>query len=80
MKRYGFIGYGNMGRALVLSLQGDGSLTPDHVTIFNRTSHRLSELSGLYPDVVLSASPSEVARTSDILFLCTDTSVARDVM
>lgn len=69
-----------MGRALVLSLLRDRSLAPDHVTVFNRTSDRLSELSEIFPDVDISTSPSEVARASDVLFLCTDTSAVGDVM
>jgi len=80
MKRYGFIGYGNMGRAVVLSLLRDRSLVPDHVTVFNRTSDRLVELSETYPDLAIAACPSDVARASDVLFLCTDTSAVQGVM
>ncbi len=80
MKRHGFIGYGNMGRAVVLSLLKDRSLAPHQVTVFNRTSDRLAQLSESYPDVAISTSLQEIARVSDILFLCTDTSAVRGVM
>jgi pyrroline-5-carboxylate reductase len=80
MKRYGFIGYGNMGRAVLLSLLGNGYIAPDKVMVYNRTPDRLKELSASYPDVVIASDPSEIARASDVLFLCTDSSAVLGVL
>ncbi len=80
MKRYGFIGYGNMGRAVVLSLLKDGTMLPEQVAVYNRTPDRCRELTAEYPDVTVLASAVDVAHSSDVLFLCTTTAAVRDIM
>lgn len=78
--RYGFIGYGNMGRTLLLSLLNDRSLTSSQVALYNRTLDRPRELAETFPDIIISAQAAEVAQCSDMVFICTLTSAVCGVM
>ncbi len=57
----GFIGLGNLGKALVQRLLDSGH----SLTVWNRTPERASDLA-----VTQVASPAEVAAATDIIFLC----------
>lgn len=65
MTEVGFCGLGVMGGPMAGHLAAAGH----HVSVFNRTSSRATEWSGRHAGVVC-ATPAEVARRSDIVFLC----------
>lgn len=78
--RCGFIGYGNMGSAVIRALLRDGSLHEDEVIVFNRTISRLDGLRAEHPGVVIASSMSEAARAADALFICVDSHAVHEVM
>ncbi len=77
---FGFIGYGNMGSAVVRALLKDGSMGQGEVIVFNRSSERLMTLTQPYPGVTIAASPHEVAASSDTLFLCVRSGAVHSIM
>ena len=56
--RCGFIGYGNMGSAVVRALLGSGSLCEHEVIVYNRTLGRLDDLRRQHPGAVIASSMS----------------------
>lgn len=78
--RCGFIGYGNMGSAVVRALLRDGSLREGEAMVFNRTPSRLDGLKVEHPGIIIAASMSEAARSADALFICVHSPVVPEVM
>ena len=67
MKTIGFIGCGNMGRAMVEGIMKANLVDGDHMIVSNAHPERLSELSEIY-DCYISDNES-VAKNSDIVVL-----------
>ncbi len=78
--RCGFIGYGNMGGAVVRALLRDGSLHEGEIIVFNRTLSRLDGLKAEHPGVTIAASMPEAANGADALFICVHSPVVLEVM
>jgi pyrroline-5-carboxylate reductase len=78
--RCGFIGYGNMGGAVVRALLGDGSLRESEVIVYNRTASRLESLRTCFPQVRIAGSMREAASNVDALFICVHTPVVPEVL
>jgi pyrroline-5-carboxylate reductase len=78
--RCGFIGYGNMGSAVVRALLGDGSLQERDVVVYNRTPGRLKDLGAEHPEVAVAASMAEVARSVEALFICVHSPAVPEVL
>lgn len=78
--KYGFIGYGNMGSIIVRTLLKDGSLDQSDIMVYNRTAERLEPLLRSHPGVVMPSTPSEVARSCDVLFLCVRSNAVHGIM
>jgi pyrroline-5-carboxylate reductase len=78
--RCGFIGYGNMGSALVKALIRDGSLQERDVVVHNRTPERLADLVREHPRVRVADSLSSIAGNVDVLFICVHSTAVPDVL
>lgn len=78
--RCGFIGYGNMGGAVVRALLRDGSLKESDVIVYNRTAARLESLTTCFPQVRIAGSMREAASDVDALFICVHTPVVPEVL
>jgi pyrroline-5-carboxylate reductase len=72
--KYGFIGYGKMGSTIAQAVLNSKTAKPNQLIIYNRTNSKLTELTTQYPAVTVASSPAEVAKESDIIFVCTLTS------
>ena len=68
MKTIGFIGCGNMGRAMVEGIMKANLVDGDHMIVSNQHPEKLQELSSTYDDFYISDNIS-VAQNSDILVL-----------
>jgi len=63
-----FIGYGNMGGAMVRGLLSSGALAPRDVIVSNRTMERMSLLEKEHPEVERTTDNSFAASKSDLIF------------
>lgn len=68
MKTIGFIGCGNMGKAMVEGIMKASLVDGDHMIVSNAHPERLQELSSKYDDFYISDNCS-VAKNSDLLIL-----------
>jgi len=78
--RCGFIGYGNMGGAVVRALLADGSLQERDVAVYNRTPGRLQGLRSQHPGVRITESMCEAASDVDAVFICVHTPAVPEVL
>lgn len=70
MKKCGFIGYGSMGSMLVNGFLASGTVTPDQIGISNRTMTKIESLRLQWADITITSDNRNVARESDLLFVC----------
>ena len=68
MNRIGIIGYGSMGKMLLTKFSESGKVENDGLFISNRTRSKIEEAPGRY---TVCSSNAELARASDIIFICT---------
>ena len=68
MNRIGIIGYGSMGKMLLTKFSESGKVENDGLFISNRTISKIEEAPGKY---TVCSSNAELARASDIIFICT---------
>ncbi len=68
--KLGIIGTGNMGTILISSLIDGFAAPPSDFFITNRTLEKTIPLKENYPDVNVLETPIEVAKRSDLIFLC----------
>ncbi|WP_059102684.1 late competence protein ComER [Shouchella shacheensis] len=68
--KVGFIGTGSMGTMLIESLLDSKALLQEDIRIINRTPSKAEALKNEYPAIAIASSIEEVARTSEVLFLC----------
>ncbi|KKI88544.1 competence protein [Bacillus sp. SA1-12] len=66
----GFIGTGNMGRILIESFIESGAIRPSFIYMTNRTKSKAEDIKNCYPETNLMDSAEEVAKRSEILFIC----------
>ncbi|MDW5562669.1 MAG: pyrroline-5-carboxylate reductase dimerization domain-containing protein [Methanomassiliicoccus sp.] len=78
--RCGFIGYGNMGSAVVNALLHDGSLKECEVKVYNRTAGRLDGLRSEFPGVSIAASMGEAVQGVDAAFICVHSPIVPQVL
>lgn len=79
MKTIGFIGCGNMGRAMVEGIMKANLVDGDHMIVSNQHPEKLQELSSTYDDFYISDNVS-VAHNSDILFLAVKPYMYKDII
>ncbi|SFF53214.1 competence protein ComER [Halobacillus alkaliphilus] len=68
--KWGIIGTGNMGSMLVTSLVKSGAVCASDLIIYNRTAQKALDLQKDEAKLTVAESLEEVAKKSDILFLC----------
>ncbi len=68
MNKIGIIGYGSMGKMLLTKFSESGKVENDGLFISNRTISKIEEAPGRY---TVCSSNAELARASDIIFICT---------
>ncbi|WAA11522.1 late competence protein ComER [Fervidibacillus halotolerans] len=68
--RVGFIGTGNMGTILIESFIESGAVREQEVMITNRRLFKAKKLKERYPHIHLVQNAEEVAKWSDVLFIC----------
>jgi competence protein ComER len=66
----GVIGIGNMGRILTEAMLDAEAVSPSCLTITNRTLSKALELKNKYNEITVANTSKEVARQSEIIFLC----------
>lgn len=70
MKKVGFIGYGSMGSMLVNGFLSSGVLSPEQAVISNRNITKIESMNRSWRGVTLTTDNRQVARESDLLFIC----------
>jgi len=78
--KVGFIGYGNMGGALLRSLLAAGAFPASRVVVATRTVERLCDLKQSYPDLEIAADNRAAAEKSTVLFVCVGTDRVHPVL
>lgn len=66
-KKIGFIGCGNMGKAILGGLIASGQVQPEHIWVYTPSAEKVAALHAQY-GVNQAASAQEVAQVADILF------------
>lgn len=66
----GFIGTGNMGKILIEAFIESNALKPSAIHITNRTFEKAANLKKQYPRINLYLTPEEIARQSELIFIC----------
>ncbi|USK32687.1 late competence protein ComER [Bacillus sp. F19] len=66
----GFIGTGNMGKILIEAFIESNALKPSAIHITNRTFEKAANLKKQYPKINLYLTPEEIARQSELIFIC----------
>ncbi|ADU29837.1 late competence protein ComER [Evansella cellulosilytica] len=71
MKRIGFIGTGSMGKILIESFLDAHAITPNNVTITNRTIDKAKQIADSYEGVNVAGDARSLIKECDWVFLCT---------
>lgn len=79
-QRYGFIGYGHMGSAIIDAFLKRGLVPPSHISISTRSTNKLKSLKNTYPDLTISSDNTAVGAASDILFICVRTPDVKTIL
>ncbi|WP_316571946.1 late competence protein ComER [Neobacillus sp. YIM B06451] len=66
----GIIGTGNMGRILAEAFIDSGAIKAESLMVTNRTIAKALELKKVYPGIQVAEKAEEVARYSDMVFIC----------
>jgi pyrroline-5-carboxylate reductase len=69
--RIGFIGYGKMGSVIINALLENKGVKPNQLIVYNRTSAKLKQLLTNYPTLTIADTPTKVAESSELIFICT---------
>jgi pyrroline-5-carboxylate reductase len=69
--KIGFVGYGKMGSTIIQAILDSKAAQPNQLIIYNRTRPKLDELIAKFPDITVADSPVNVAKESELLFICT---------
>ncbi|RFU71659.1 late competence protein ComER [Peribacillus saganii] len=68
--KIGVIGTGNMGTILIEALLSSEAVSPDCLTVTNRTLSKANRLQEIYPGITVADTAAETAKQSDLLFIC----------
>ena len=79
-KRVGFLGSGQMARALARGFVHAGLLTPEQISAYDLSAGALNEFQMLAGGATACGSNREVAEASDILFVAVKPHFVRDVL
>ena len=67
--RYGVIGTGNMGAAIIKGMVGSGLFADDEICGYNRTASKAEEIAQEY-GITVAGSADEAVSLSDVVILC----------
>jgi pyrroline-5-carboxylate reductase len=70
MKKFGFIGFGNMAKMIINCLIKYGNINPGEIFVTRGDKSRLSEIGGMFEGVTALTTSREVEERADITFLC----------
>jgi pyrroline-5-carboxylate reductase len=68
--KIGIIGYGSMGKIILLKFAQSNLVDETNLFIANRTFEKIMDLSKTYPKINICKSNIELAKNVDILFIC----------
>ncbi|WP_442595064.1 late competence protein ComER [Neobacillus sp. D3-1R] len=68
--KLGIIGTGNMGRILTEAILDSNAVSPSSMIVTNRTLEKALLLKDTYPEIVVELTAAEVAKQTDLLFIC----------
>ncbi|WP_226583197.1 late competence protein ComER [Halobacillus litoralis] len=68
--RWGIIGTGNMGSMLTKSLIKSNAVSPEHLTVYNRTSAKAENLKAEFPKLNIAKDLLSIQQSCDVLFIC----------
>nr|WP_302578019.1 NAD(P)-binding domain-containing protein [Methanobrevibacter arboriphilus] len=80
MKKYGFIGYGNMGKMIVENILNLKIFYPNEMIISNRTLSKLNKLKKDYPDITITDDNTYLAKNCDKIFIFVETPEFKDLI
>ncbi|OQD58937.1 pyrroline-5-carboxylate reductase [Methanobrevibacter arboriphilus JCM 13429 = DSM 1125] len=80
MKKYGFIGYGNMGKMIVENILNLKIFYPNEMIISNRTLSKLNKLKKDYPDITITDDNTYLAKNCDKIFIFIETPEFKDLI
>ena len=80
MKKYGFIGYGNIGSMLVSGFLDNNFLEPEQIVLSNRNQSKLKKPKNKWPQVNIVNSNKELAKESSYIFICVEPLDIKDVL
>ncbi|HWJ77499.1 MAG TPA: late competence protein ComER [Niallia sp.] len=68
--KIGMIGTGNMGKILIEAMVEGKAISPEDLFIYNRTKTKALDIKKSYPAINISANNQEIAKNTDLIFLC----------
>jgi len=80
MKKYGFIGYGNMGKMIIENILNLNIFTPNELIVSNKTLSKLNKLKKKYPDITITDDNTYLAENSDKIFIFVKTPEFKDLI
>lgn len=80
MKKYGFIGYGNMGKMIVENILNLKIFYPNEMIISNRTLSKLNKLKKDYLDITITDDNTYLAKNCDKIFIFVETPEFKDLI
>ena len=80
MKKYGFIGYVNMGKMIVENILNLKIFYPNEMIISNRTLSKLNKLKKDYPDITITDDNTYLAKNCDKIFIFVETPEFKDLI
>lgn len=68
--KIGFIGTGNMGKILIQALIESETVNANDIIVTNRTIEKAEQVKKTYPEITVLTETTEVAKRSNIVFVC----------
>jgi pyrroline-5-carboxylate reductase len=69
-KKIGIIGYGSMGKMILLKFIETRTVPESNIFLSNRTYEKIENLKNIYPQINICKNNKDVAKNADILFIC----------
>ena len=78
-KKIGFIGCGNMGKAILGGLIASGKVAADHISVYTPSAEKVNALAGEY-GINAAQSAQDIARDADIIFVAVKPNIILNVL
>ena len=69
-KKIGIIGYGSMGKMILLKFIETRTVPESNIFLSNRTYEKIENLKNIYPQINICKNNKDAAKNADILFIC----------